>query len=114
MEKLIAVCGLPCHECGAFLAHRDNDEAKRVQTAREWSERFGVQIAPETIACTGCSSVSGPVFSYCQVCDIRACGREKGVPTCAHCPDYACDMLAEFLERAPECKTALEDIRKGS
>ena len=113
MEKLIAMCGLLCNECGAFQATQDNDDAKRIQTAKEWSKRFGVQIEPSTISCTGCTSESGVPFSYCQVCDIRACGMEKGVKSCGHCQDYACDMLMDFLERAPECRTTLESIRKN-
>ena len=49
MKEMIAVCGLDCHECGAFLATQDNDNQKRVEVAQEWSRLFKVEIKPEDI-----------------------------------------------------------------
>ena len=38
---------------------------------------------------------------------------KRGVDTCAECPDYACDRLAEFFACAPEVKANLEARRRG-
>ncbi len=31
---MITVCGLNCHECGAFLATKENDDQKRAKVAQ--------------------------------------------------------------------------------
>jgi len=64
LKEMIAVCGLDCHECGAFLATQDNDDQKRAEVAQEWSRLFKVEIKPEDINCDGCQSIGGLVFNY--------------------------------------------------
>lgn len=76
---MIAFCGLNCHECGAFLATKENDDKKRAKVAQEWSKLFKIEIKPEDINCDGCLSDGGRLFNYCKVCEIRKCGKEKGV-----------------------------------
>ena len=61
---MIGVCGLGCHECGAFLATKENDEQKRAEVAQEWSKLFEVEIKPEDINCNGCQSIGGRIFNY--------------------------------------------------
>ncbi len=112
MEKMISRCGLACTECEAYLATKNDDEAKRVEVAAAWSLRYGADIKPADINCTGCLS-DGVVFSHCTVCGIRKCASGKGVANCAHCDDYACEQLEEFLKVATECREQLEEIRKG-
>jgi hypothetical protein len=46
---MIAVCGLNCYECGAFLAMKENDDQKRAKVAQEWSRLFKVEIKSEDI-----------------------------------------------------------------
>lgn len=38
MKEMIAVCGLDCSQCGAFLATKENDDKKRAKVAQEWSK----------------------------------------------------------------------------
>ena len=111
MTELIAVCGLHCNECGAYIATRDNDDAKRAETAQQWSELYGAEIKPADVNCSGCTSEGGVHFHYCTVCEIRRCGLDRGVANCAHCEDYACEKLTEFFKMAPECRTSLDRIR---
>ena len=111
MPAMIAVCGLDCSECGAYLATRDDDDEKRAETARKWSELYGVEMKPVDINCTGCVSEGGVHFQHCSVCEIRRCGLGRGVVNCAHCDDYACERLTEFFRMAPECKVSLDRIR---
>jgi len=78
LEKIVAYCGLDCHECGAFLATKENDDQKRAEVAQEWSRLFKAEVKPEDINCDGCQSIGGCLFNYCKVCEIRKCGKEKG------------------------------------
>jgi len=57
--------------------------------------------------------VNKPVFNHCTVCEIRKCGKEKGVINCAYCDDYACDKLLKFFEMVPDNKKRLDAIRSS-
>ncbi len=111
MAEMISYCGLDCNECGARIATVNDDDAKRVETAALWSNMYKVDIKPENVNCHGCRSPKGPHFSHCDVCKIRGCGLDKEVTNCAHCADYACGILEEHFQMAPECRTALDGIR---
>lgn len=112
MDEMTAICGISCHECGAFQATRDNDDAKRAEVAELWSKEYKSDIKPEDINCEGCLTESGDVFNYSRICEIRKCGKEKGIENCAHCSDYACDKLEKFFEMVPQSKKRLDEIRK--
>jgi len=79
MEKMIAYCGIVCSECGAFIATQTDDDAKRKETAEIWSKKYNHDFKPEEINCDGCLTTTGRVIGYCNVCEIRKCGQEKGV-----------------------------------
>lgn len=113
MDKMIAVCGIVCSECPALLATQKDDDAERKTVAESWSKMFNADIKPEDINCDGCTSGGKSLFNYCNVCEIRKCGKEKQVENCAYCNEYACDKLTEFFTMAPEAKTTLEEIRKS-
>ncbi len=111
MEQMIAICGIPCQECGAFLATRNNDDEKRAEVAQLWSKEFNKDIKAEDINCDGCLSDSGNLFSYSKTCEIRKCGREKNVVNCAHCSDYVCEKLEKFFGMVPDAKARLDEIK---
>lgn len=113
MGKLIAYCGLNCTECPAFIATKNDDNAKRKETAELWTKQFGQEIKPEDINCEGCLPDTGKKLGYCFVCEIRKCGQEKGMENCAYCADYACEKLEKFFQMAPQNKATLDEIRKG-
>jgi hypothetical protein len=108
-----AKCGLGCSECPAYIATQKNDDALRAETAKKWSEMFKSDIKAADINCDGCQSDGGRLFSYCSICEIRKCAREKKVATCAACPEYSCAKLDAFLANVPEARKALEELRKG-
>ena len=112
MESVVAFCGLVCTDCKAFIATQENDDAKRRDVTVAWSKMFGREIKPGEINCDGCLIGDGRHIDYCDVCEIRECGMEKGVKNCAYCIDYSCEKLAKFLEQAPEAKKTLEEIRQ--
>jgi hypothetical protein len=113
MEKMIAVCGIECHQCPAFLATRENDDLKRKEVAEMWSKDFKAEIKPEDINCEGCTSGKERLFSHCHVCEIRKCGREKQLQNCAYCADYSCSKLNGLFQMIPQGKVVLDEIRKG-
>jgi hypothetical protein len=113
MGKVIAYCGIVCSECGAFIATQNDDDAKRKETAEQWSKQFGHPMKPEDINCDGCLSESGRLVGHCNICEIRKCGQERGVVNCAYCGDYACDKLEKFFQMAPMFRATLDEIRKG-
>lgn len=60
----------------------------------------------------GCMGTNGGRLSgYGSMCEIRACGVERGVTNCAHCAEYACEKLEGFFGFAPEARAVLDQIR---
>jgi len=112
MSEIIAFCGIRCDKCDALIATRENDDSKRQDVAGTWSKQFNARIQPEQINCMGCRSEQGPIFFYCDMCEIRKCGEEKNVRNCAHCDDYVCDKLEQFFKMSPENREILEGIRR--
>ncbi|HEX74775.1 MAG TPA: DUF3795 domain-containing protein [Dehalococcoidia bacterium] len=110
---MIAFCGTVCTECPAFLATKKDDDIERKRIAELWSKRYNADIKPEDINCVGCLSEGEKLFSYCNVCEIRKCGQEKGLKNCAYCDEYVCEKLSEFFKIAPGGKTTLDEIKKG-
>lgn len=113
MNGMIAYCGLSCHECPTFIATQNNDVDKKKEVAEQWSKQYNTNLKHEDIVCDGCLSEDGRLFKHCQVCEIRKCGMEKNVATCAHCDDYICAKLDNFFTLVPECKELLEKINKN-
>jgi len=113
VEKMIAYCGEVCSDCGALIATKNNDDAKRKEIAELWTKKYNHDFKPEDINCDGCLSETGKVVGYCNICEIRKCGRERGGVNCAYCQDYACDKLDKFFEMVPQNKATLDEIRKG-
>jgi len=113
MEKMIAVCGIKCNECPAFLATQENDYLKRKEVAEMWSKEFQASFQPEDINCDGCTTGQDRLFSHCRVCEIRKCGREKQLKNCAYCDEYICSKLNELFRMIPQGKAVLDEIKKG-
>ncbi|MBN2789128.1 MAG: DUF3795 domain-containing protein [Candidatus Delongbacteria bacterium] len=109
---MIGHCGLCCHECPAYLAMKNDDNKLRAETAQKWSEDYGADIKPEDINCQGCFS-SEVVFSHCNVCEMRQCSMEKGLPNCAYCDIYPCDILSKFFEYVPTAKEQLDKVKNS-
>jgi hypothetical protein len=113
MSEMIAYCGIQCDKCDTFIATKHDDNTKRQEIASKWSKQFNSEFTPDQINCVGCKSEDGPLFFYCSSCEIKKCATQKGVLTCAHCEDFGCETLEQFLQLSPENKTMLEEIRKS-
>lgn len=104
-----AYCGLDCGECPAYLATAANDDQMRRQVAEKWSKDFGQATTPADINCDGCASGSARLYAYTSSCPIRPCAMSKGVSNCAHCGEFACAIISEFMGQAPSCAAWLTE-----
>ena len=112
-ERMVAYCGLVCTDCEAYLATQADDwEALEKLAVRARQEYGMVDATAEGSRCNGCLAVSGSQIAYCDQCGIRACARERDLPNCAHCPDYACEQLTSFFAMA-HSQAVLDEIRQG-
>lgn len=112
MKPIFGVCGLECSECPALIAYKNDDQELREKTAKQWSEWYKADIKPEDVNCVGCMEEGKPKVHHCSECEVRACGIDKGVTSCADCGYYSCELLDSFMEFLPsEAKANLEKIR---
>jgi hypothetical protein len=108
MNKLIAVCGLDCAVCPAYVASMKNDDELRKKTAAEWSKAFGFDFKSEMINCHGCLATDGVQVGHCAECEMRLCALGKDYKSCAVCADLSsCKPLGDFLKSCPEAKENL-------
>jgi hypothetical protein len=114
MEKIIAYCGIICSECPTFIATQKNNDEERKKVAELWSKQYGREFKIEDINCDGCLTKGPRVLNYCNICEIRKCGREKNVENCAYCEDYACEKLSKFFDEVKyqKPKKVLDTIRQ--
>ncbi|MFC2027657.1 DUF3795 domain-containing protein [Chloroflexota bacterium] len=113
MSAIMAFCGVRCDECDTYIATKSDDNTKKQEIANRWSRQFNTEFKPEQMNCVGCKSESGPLFFYCNMCQLKQCDQQKGVLTCAHCGDYGCENLEQFFKISPENKHILDELRKS-
>ena len=109
MNRLIAVCGLDCEKCDAYIATKNNDQALREKTAKLWAELNNAPILPEHINCDGCR-MNGRKTVFCdRLCRIRQCALLKGFETCGDCPEKdTCPKVGAIWQHNPQAKENLE------
>lgn len=73
MKTMIAICGLDCEKCDAYIATKNDDQALREKTAKLWSELNNAPIQPEHINCDGCRMNGRKMYS------VTACVRSVSV-----------------------------------
>jgi hypothetical protein len=117
MDEMISFCGLNCRGCAIYLATREKNEEKRhkmrADIARQIKEHYGEEYKPEDVTdCDGCRTEGGRLFSGSRNCRVRKCARLKGFENCAHCGDYVCEIIEEFLAKEPDAKARLDAIRR--
>jgi len=118
MNEIIAYCGLPCHSCAIYLATREQDPKKkhemRIEIAQQIKKHYGQDCNAEDVTdCDGCKAKSERLFAGSKNCQIRKCGRQKGVENCAYCGEYVCEKLKDFFDIEPTSKASLDEIRKS-
>ena len=108
MKRTIAICGLDCEKCDAYIATKKDDQALREKTAKLWSELNNAPILPEHINCDGCR-MDGRKTVFCdRLCQIRQCALGKGLETCGNCPEKdTCVKVGAIWQHNPQAKKNL-------
>ncbi len=102
MEKMIAVCGLDCAACGAFIASKTNDNELRKKVAAEWTVAHNFAFTADMINCHGCHATDSVQIGHCSMCEMRKCATEKKAHTCKDCADYPCPVISGFHAVCPQ------------
>ena len=110
---MIGCCGIDCSSCGAMLAERNDDQALREKTAREWTAAYSHPFKPEDIACDGCTGGGKLIGHAAHECQIRACCVGKELTTCAECDEFPCEVVAAFHENVPDAKANIGKLRES-
>jgi len=111
VDDNISPCGLDCTECEAYIATKKCDMEKLAEVAEKWNEQYGGESTAEDCICDGCTMGERLSKAHAQTCKIRICADNRGVPTCAHCEDFICEMLEGFFQFAPELEEKLRALR---
>jgi len=113
MDKLIAVCGLDCILCNAYIATISNDDGLREKTAAEWTVAYKFPFTKEMINCTGCIAKEGPKIGHCSKCEMRTCAMGKRIDYCILCEDYPCKTVGDFHAKVPAARENLEKMESA-
>jgi len=115
MDRMIAYCGLVCSDCPAYVATQADDRAALEKVAAQWREEYNHPDATaESVICDGCLATSGRLGCYGPGCEVRACAVGRGVVSCGHCADYACDKLENLFKLAPDARPVLDEVRRSA
>ena len=115
MGKIIAMCGLVCNDCLAYVATQKNDGKIRERVIRAWSTETE-RLEPGDIDCDGCQ-IGKRLYKFCSACKVRKCGLERGIENCAYCNKYPCEKLERLWKGFrtvswEEAKAMLDSLRK--
>jgi len=116
VRKMIAMCGLICNDCFAYIAKLENNDGMREKAVELWSTDED-RLKPSEIDCDGCLAGKA-LYKFCLVCDVRKCGLERSFKNCANCDRFPCEKLENlwrgFRTVSREvAKANLERIRSG-
>jgi hypothetical protein len=112
MEKMIAICGLDCSKCDAYIATQTDNQELRIKTAKLWAELNNASILPEHINCDGCRACGRKTFFCDQLCQVRQCALKRGVTTCADCPELdKCPTVGAIHTHNPAALENLKSLR---
>ncbi|MCR5314679.1 MAG: DUF3795 domain-containing protein [Bacteroidaceae bacterium] len=109
MKRQIAICGLDCEKCDAYIATKNNDQSLREKTAKLWSELNHASILPEHINCEGCRMNGAKTLFCSSLCEIRKCAVVKGIETCGYCLEKdICPKVNAIWQNNPQARENLQ------
>ncbi len=94
--RMTAPCGLDCFNCPLYLAG-GNEGLRKVIAER-------LDIPFEKAVCRGCRDEGGKIeaIGMARPCSVYRCIDPKGYRFCFECPDFPCDHLHPYADRASE------------
>jgi len=112
VDRIVAYCGIVCSDCPVLTATQKDDDSERRRVADMFTKQYGTEYKPEDISCDGCLADGPRIFSYCGVCKIRECAKERKVENCVFCSEYPCGILSELHHAYSKAEATLGEIRK--
>jgi hypothetical protein len=109
---MIGYCGIIRSDCPVLVATQKNDDSERKRVAELFTRQYGKGYKSQDINCDGCLSDGPRILSYCSICEIRKCGREKKVENCGLCADYPCERLSKLFAEYSKAKETLDEARR--
>ena len=94
MSGMIAMCGLLCDDCIAFIATQKNDDKLREKVVEAWSTEQE-RLRLEDVDCDGCKT-GKRLHTFCKDCEVRKCGLQRDIENCAHCNEFQCEKLEQL------------------
>jgi hypothetical protein len=91
-EKMTAPCGLACFDCVIYLANENEEIRNRV------AKQFN--MSSKDVCCKGCRETKGNCSVIPLKCRVYPCAKKKGVKFCCDCPDFPCDILHPYADKA--------------
>ncbi len=93
MSQRITLCGDDCLQCPRYNARSDEERRRVAQLWYRvgWRDRV---VAPEEMACSGCSSHKQCTYQLVE------CTKEHGVEKCSGCGAFPCGRISQLLERS--------------
>ena len=95
-HQMTAPCGLDCFNCPMYLANEN--QKLRIMI----SKKMGIPV--EQASCDGCRNQNGVIanLSRNEPCNVYKCTEEKGIAFCSDCPDFPCDHLHPYADKASD------------
>ena len=110
MGRIAAACGNDCSACPRYVAHPYEKSSEELRHTAELWERIGYRdhvASVEEISCMGYRP-----SNWCRYGVARCCA-DRGIETCAECPEYPCVRIRECFEVTrsfePMCRQACTD-----
>jgi hypothetical protein len=112
-EKIIAFCGIDCAACPAYIGTQAGDAELLAKAAAQWSTA-DEPLTPEDVICYSCTQTEKRLYTWCSACRMKDCCREKNIPNCAHCDEYACEDLKKLWDMvaSQDPRMTLDDLRR--
>jgi hypothetical protein len=89
-KEMVAYCGLYCEACSFRLAALERDSAHLDGLPKRYDRAKKEPIETFEL-CPGCRQTENPGY-----CKMKDCAMEKGLETCADCPQMPCEKLTAF------------------
>lgn len=110
--EYISYCGIKCKNCPVYAATYRNDDAMRIQLAKDYSTDQCI-FTKDDMNCRGCHSEMVKDSKMCGNCEIRNCANDKNISTCADCTSYPCNLIDKHLPVESDNRKTLDEIRKN-
>lgn len=94
-QQMTAPCGLDCFNCIGYLANGNPEMLPLIAKA--------LDIPPEhaeKAVCKGCRNQNGKIPFLPTKCRVYPCSEHKKVAFCCDCPDFPCDYLHPYADKA--------------